>query len=315
MAARRYRKFRNRFNNNNNESVKTDRTSENGDARYRTTATSVSTSQDSYDQSIDTDIESLIFDNDRDSLYYDKEQKQTNDQNEFYNFSSPFKRQSPETETEHRQYESQQSLEHTSKSQELRVNGNGVASTEHVTIDIDLKRHDRFIDMPPSTNNGGHHDPQLTKSITSTLGCERLSGKKLNNTTTTTTTTMTKPMPMAMKSSKHCSVDVWHSKVGIVGDTVDRQDRCWYRRRRKHWIHQRHCKWHQFDQRERQRITLSLLVFGLILLSVIVTLIWYYMSWTVGLPALLVALFVVLLTKPGWRWFYIAAVTARRDIT
>ncbi|XP_073846334.1 fatty acid transport protein 2 isoform X2 [Musca autumnalis] len=39
------------------------------------------------------------------------------------------------------------------------------------------------------------------------------------------------------------------------------------------------------------------------------------MGWTFGLPALLVALLVILLTKPGWRWFYIAGATAKRDFT
>ncbi|XP_061402933.1 long-chain fatty acid transport protein 4 [Musca vetustissima] len=39
------------------------------------------------------------------------------------------------------------------------------------------------------------------------------------------------------------------------------------------------------------------------------------MGWTFGLPALLVALLVILLTKPGWRWFYIAGATAKRDLT
>lgn len=54
---------------------------------------------------------------------------------------------------------------------------------------------------------------------------------------------------------------------------------------------------------------------GVGLLAAIVTLIWYYMGWTFGLPALLVALLVLLLTKPGWRWFYIAGATAKRDLT
>lgn len=54
---------------------------------------------------------------------------------------------------------------------------------------------------------------------------------------------------------------------------------------------------------------------GVGILAAIVTLIWYYMGWTFGIPALLIALLVILLTKPGWRWFYIAGATTKRDLT
>uniref|UniRef100_A0A1A9WHX4 long-chain-fatty-acid--CoA ligase n=1 Tax=Glossina brevipalpis TaxID=37001 RepID=A0A1A9WHX4_9MUSC len=39
------------------------------------------------------------------------------------------------------------------------------------------------------------------------------------------------------------------------------------------------------------------------------------MNWTFGLPALILALLAVFLTKPGWRWFYIAGATSKRDLT
>ncbi|XP_075169507.1 fatty acid transport protein 2 isoform X1 [Haematobia irritans] len=52
---------------------------------------------------------------------------------------------------------------------------------------------------------------------------------------------------------------------------------------------------------------------GIILTAIV--LIWYYMGWTFGLPALFIAFLVILLTKPGWRWFYIAGATAKRDFT
>lgn len=58
-----------------------------------------------------------------------------------------------------------------------------------------------------------------------------------------------------------------------------------------------------------------LAVIGAGLLLIIAALLWYYMSWTIGLPALLLALIVILLTKPGWRWFYIAIATSKRDLT
>lgn len=54
---------------------------------------------------------------------------------------------------------------------------------------------------------------------------------------------------------------------------------------------------------------------GLVFLTCIVTLLWYYLGWMLGLPALLLAFIAILLTTVGWRWFYIAAVTSKRDIT
>lgn len=54
---------------------------------------------------------------------------------------------------------------------------------------------------------------------------------------------------------------------------------------------------------------------GVGILAAAVTLIWYYMGWIYGLPAFFIALLVILLTKPGWRWFYIAGATSKRDFT
>ncbi|XP_029408360.2 long-chain fatty acid transport protein 4 isoform X3 [Bactrocera dorsalis] len=48
---------------------------------------------------------------------------------------------------------------------------------------------------------------------------------------------------------------------------------------------------------------------------VVVALLWSFFGWTSGLPALVVAIIVMLLVTLGWRWFYIAAVTTKRDIT
>uniref|UniRef100_A0A1B0GBY8 long-chain-fatty-acid--CoA ligase n=1 Tax=Glossina morsitans morsitans TaxID=37546 RepID=A0A1B0GBY8_GLOMM len=54
---------------------------------------------------------------------------------------------------------------------------------------------------------------------------------------------------------------------------------------------------------------------GVSFLAVVISLTWYYMNWTFGLPALALALLAVFLTKPGWRWFYIAVATSKRDLT
>lgn len=54
---------------------------------------------------------------------------------------------------------------------------------------------------------------------------------------------------------------------------------------------------------------------GLVCLTSFVTLLWYYLGWMLGLPALVLAIVAILLTTVGWRWFYIAAVTSKRDIT
>uniref|UniRef100_A0A0A1XF88 long-chain-fatty-acid--CoA ligase n=1 Tax=Zeugodacus cucurbitae TaxID=28588 RepID=A0A0A1XF88_ZEUCU len=48
---------------------------------------------------------------------------------------------------------------------------------------------------------------------------------------------------------------------------------------------------------------------------VLVALLWSFFGWTCGLPALIVGLFAILVVAVGWRWFYIAAVTAKRDAT
>ncbi|ETN57977.1 AMP dependent ligase [Anopheles darlingi] len=45
-----------------------------------------------------------------------------------------------------------------------------------------------------------------------------------------------------------------------------------------------------------------------------VVLIWYYMGWEFGLPALLITLAAVFIASGWWRWWYIAFVTAPRDI-
>uniref|UniRef100_A0A1A9VPN6 Uncharacterized protein n=1 Tax=Glossina austeni TaxID=7395 RepID=A0A1A9VPN6_GLOAU len=54
---------------------------------------------------------------------------------------------------------------------------------------------------------------------------------------------------------------------------------------------------------------------GVSFLAVVISLTWYYMNWIFGLPALALALLAVFLTKPGWRWFYIAGATSKRDLT
>ncbi|XP_055908772.1 long-chain fatty acid transport protein 4 isoform X2 [Eupeodes corollae] len=61
------------------------------------------------------------------------------------------------------------------------------------------------------------------------------------------------------------------------------------------------------------RAAFALVGFCLIIAAVV--LLWYYMGWEYGLPALLVAFVAVVLSTVGWRWFYIAAVTSRRDLT
>lgn len=61
------------------------------------------------------------------------------------------------------------------------------------------------------------------------------------------------------------------------------------------------------------RIVLATVGIGLAIAAVI--LLWYFMGWIYGLPALFIALVAILLTKPGWRWFYIAGATAKRDFT
>lgn len=54
---------------------------------------------------------------------------------------------------------------------------------------------------------------------------------------------------------------------------------------------------------------------GICFIIAAVVLLWYYMGWEYGLPALLVGFVAVVLSTVGWRWFYIAAVTSKRDIT
>lgn len=51
-----------------------------------------------------------------------------------------------------------------------------------------------------------------------------------------------------------------------------------------------------------------------ICLSVGVVLIWCFMGWLYGIQAVAVAIIAILITSGKWRWFYIAAITAPRDI-
>lgn len=50
-------------------------------------------------------------------------------------------------------------------------------------------------------------------------------------------------------------------------------------------------------------------------LAAAVAVLWYYMGWSYGLPALIVAVLGIVVSRVGWRWFYIAAVTTPRDVT
>lgn len=45
-----------------------------------------------------------------------------------------------------------------------------------------------------------------------------------------------------------------------------------------------------------------------------IVLVWYFMGWEFGLPAVLIGLLAVLIASGKWRWFYIAAVTIPRDV-
>ncbi|EDW10817.2 long-chain fatty acid transport protein 4 isoform X1 [Drosophila mojavensis] len=56
-----------------------------------------------------------------------------------------------------------------------------------------------------------------------------------------------------------------------------------------------------------------LLVLLVPVVAAIVTVVWYYEGTWYGLAALYLGLMVLLVVKPGWRWFYIAAVTGPRD--
>lgn len=53
---------------------------------------------------------------------------------------------------------------------------------------------------------------------------------------------------------------------------------------------------------------------GILILTALVVIIWVYFSYKMGVPALLVALLLILIASGKWRWFYIAALTAPRDI-
>lgn len=51
-----------------------------------------------------------------------------------------------------------------------------------------------------------------------------------------------------------------------------------------------------------------------IVCAVAVTLLWYYMGWTYGVPAIVVALIAIIIASGAWHWIYIAIVTTPRDI-
>lgn len=57
-----------------------------------------------------------------------------------------------------------------------------------------------------------------------------------------------------------------------------------------------------------------LIAVSLIFLFSVVTLVWYYMGWMYGVQVLLVTVAAIIISKVGWRWFYIAAVTTPRDV-
>ena len=54
---------------------------------------------------------------------------------------------------------------------------------------------------------------------------------------------------------------------------------------------------------------------GLALLCIAAIIIYYQFGWMYGVPAVILAIIAILLTKVGWRWFYIAAKTTPRDVT
>ncbi|XP_055705412.1 long-chain fatty acid transport protein 4-like [Phlebotomus papatasi] len=58
----------------------------------------------------------------------------------------------------------------------------------------------------------------------------------------------------------------------------------------------------------------AIIAVGFVCLVAIVTLLWYFMGWIWGLQALLVAILVAFAASGLWRWFYIAALTAPRDM-
>ncbi|XP_055694073.1 long-chain fatty acid transport protein 4-like [Lutzomyia longipalpis] len=58
----------------------------------------------------------------------------------------------------------------------------------------------------------------------------------------------------------------------------------------------------------------AIIAVGFVCLVAIVTLLWYFMGWIWGLQALLVAALVAFAASGAWRWFYVAAVTAPRDV-
>lgn len=77
---------------------------------------------------------------------------------------------------------------------------------------------------------------------------------------------------------------------------------------------------HHVKASEKKKKTLNSVLCRFAIVSVVVLsfigviLIWIYMGWLYGLPAVAVAVILILITSGKWRWFYIAAITAPRDI-
>ncbi|XP_054733869.1 long-chain fatty acid transport protein 4-like [Anastrepha obliqua] len=68
------------------------------------------------------------------------------------------------------------------------------------------------------------------------------------------------------------------------------------------------CKAHS---KTKQRILVTLTIS---ITVTVVVLLWYFFGWLSGVPAMFAAIFVMMLVIVGWRWFYIAAMTSKRDI-
>ncbi|XP_017482804.1 PREDICTED: LOW QUALITY PROTEIN: long-chain fatty acid transport protein 4-like [Rhagoletis zephyria] len=56
-----------------------------------------------------------------------------------------------------------------------------------------------------------------------------------------------------------------------------------------------------------------ILVLTISIAATFVALLWYFFGWMCGVPAVFAAIFAVMLVMLGWRWFYIATVTTKRD--
>lgn len=62
-----------------------------------------------------------------------------------------------------------------------------------------------------------------------------------------------------------------------------------------------------------RRRTVVSVVFAIVC-AVAVTLLWYYMGWTYGVQAIVVALIAIIIASGAWHWIYIAIVTTPRDV-